>query len=108
MNVNRASTTTNYVMVPKTSVANISEVDDNLSSVGPTVCKNSLEAFVQGNPVAMALCTLLKQSNLSVNVHWLGIFVVFLSPEGFVFAFQFQLKSWFIKPTTKPESVAKF
>ena len=33
MNVNRASTT-NYVMVPKTSVANISEVDDNLSSVG--------------------------------------------------------------------------
>ena len=32
MNVNRAST--NYVMVPKTSVANISEVDDNLSSVG--------------------------------------------------------------------------
>ena len=34
MNVNRASTTTNYVMVPKTSVANISEVDDNLSSVG--------------------------------------------------------------------------
>ena len=34
MNVNRASTTTNYVMVPKMSVANISEVDDNLSSVG--------------------------------------------------------------------------
>ena len=33
MNVNRASTT-NYVMVPKMSVANISEVDDNLSSVG--------------------------------------------------------------------------
>ena len=32
MNVKRAST--NYVMVPKTSVANISKVDDNLSSVG--------------------------------------------------------------------------
>ena len=28
MNVNRTTSTTNYVMVPKTSVANISEVDD--------------------------------------------------------------------------------
>ena len=34
MNVNRTTSTTKYVMVPKTSVANISEVDDNLSSVG--------------------------------------------------------------------------